>query len=68
MRTRIWFLPGTGWAISSAVRAGILMSKSRRPGAEFGQLLKKHERRVKPIFSSKQKSMQTGSYAVEQQR
>ena len=44
------------------------MSRSRRRAAEFGQPLKKREQRVKPIFSRKRKSMQTGFCAAERQR
>ncbi len=54
--------------ISSAVRAATLTSKSRRQGAEFGQLLKGREQRVKPIFSCKHNDTQVGSCAAEQQR
>src|SRR5262249_62398883 len=68
MRTRIWFLPGIGWTISSAVGSATRMSKSRKPGAEFGRRVKKRELRVKPILSLKQKSTRTGFYAAGRQQ
>src|SRR6267142_419175 len=67
MRTHIWFLPGIDWTISNAVRAATLMSKSRRQAAEFGQLLKRREQRVKPIFSPKHNDTQIGSCVAERQ-
>lgn len=39
-----------------------------KAGAEFGQLLKRPEQRLKPIFSPKQNDTQIGSCAAERQR
>ena len=67
MRTHTWFSPGIGWTISSGACAATLMNKSQRPGAEFGQPLKRREQRVKPTFLCKRKSMQDGSCAAARQ-
>jgi hypothetical protein len=68
MHTLTWFLPEIASTILNGAHAAKRMSKSQRPGAEFGQLWKKRAQPAAKSFSPEHGHMQNGFCVLEPRR